>query len=155
MKSKGSSQSAVSTDRQSDTLTVEIISFGYKQGNPPSANMVYDVRFLKNPFWVEELRPLTGRDKPVQDYVLTQQLAQDFLKSIGDLVISLVPRALEMKLESFSVAFGCTGGQHRSVTMVEALAKRLEQSGLSCKILRLHRELDKQKDAEPDCEPVS
>ncbi len=122
-------------------LEVTIISFGYKEGAPPPANVIFDVRFLKNPFWVEELRPLTGMDRPVQEYVLQQPLADDFLNSVVKLMENLLPRLVELKIPDFTIAFGCTGGQHRSATMVEALSDRLSQLYPQYSILRQHREL--------------
>lgn len=125
-------------------LEVTIMSFGYKEGAPPAANMVFDVRFLKNPFWVEELRPLTGRDQPVQDYVLQQQMAVDFLKSIVHMLDQLLPKLCDLDISEFSIAFGCTGGQHRSATLVEALASDLGERYPQFKVCKSHRELDGQ-----------
>src|SRR5580658_2531423 len=88
--------SASSKDaRSKGELEVRVISFGYKQGPPPLANVVFDVRFLKNPYWVEELRPLTGRDQPVQDYVLQQPLAQEFLQSLNVMLSKILPKMAE------------------------------------------------------------
>lgn len=123
-------------------LEVSIQSFGYKEGSPPLANLVFDVRFLKNPFWVEELRPLTGRDEPVQKYVLEQPLAADFLKSVLHMLDTLLPRLEEQKIADFTIAFGCTGGQHRSVTMVEALASEILKRYPLYRVKKAHRELD-------------
>lgn len=131
-------------------LAVTVMSFGYKEGAPPSANVVFDVRFLKNPFWVEELRPLTGMDRPVQDYVLGQPLADEFLNSVVRLLETLLPRLVELKIPDFSIAFGCTGGQHRSATMVEALCDRLRQMYPQYRISRVHREL-----MPPEVEPCA
>src|SRR5262249_44007620 len=94
------------------TLEVTVMSFGYKEGPPPLTNMVFDVRFLKNPFWIAELRPLSGLDQPVQDYVVKQALAREFLDSLLILLNSVLPRFAELELTDFSIAFGCTGGQH-------------------------------------------
>ena len=117
------------------------MSFGYKQGPPPLANVVFDVRFLKNPYWVEELRPLTGRDQPVQDYVLQQPLAQDFLQSLQVLLSKVLPKMAELKVGQFIIALGCTGGQHRSATLVEALAGLLRQKFPQYTVVIAHREL--------------
>ncbi|HEY9676534.1 MAG TPA: RNase adapter RapZ [Drouetiella sp.] len=133
-------------------LKILITSFGYKQGPPPLANIVFDVRFLKNPYWVEELRPLTGRDVPVQQYVLEQELAQDFLVTLKDLLAKILPKMAEMKVEQFVIAFGCTGGQHRSTTLVEKLADELASAYPDYKIIKQHRELDKlSDDQDGDC----
>lgn len=132
----------MASDNGQAPLELTLISFGYKEGAPPLANLVFDVRFLKNPFWIEELRPLTGRDSAVQDYVLEQPLATEFLQSITNMLELLLPRLAEQKITDFSVAFGCTGGQHRSATMVEALATEINQRFPQFKIHKQHRELD-------------
>ena len=139
------SDQALLSERKSDSGALEIVimSFGYKQGPPPGSNILFDVRFLKNPFWVEELRALTGLDRPVQEYVLEQDLAQDFLRMLGGMLDKVLPRMAEMKVEKFVIAFGCTGGQHRSTTLVEALAERLSKSHPQYKITKMHRELDR------------
>lgn len=125
-----------------NALEVTITSFGYKQGPPPPAHMVFDVRFLQNPYWEESLRPLTGLDKPVSDYVLRQALAQDFLNSLTSMLCTVLPRFAEGKWREFTVALGCTGGQHRSTTIVEALAARLKEAMPQYKIIKQHRELN-------------
>src|SRR5579883_1726653 len=105
-------QSEKHIDDKTRALTVRIMSFGYKLGKPPAVNAVFDVRFLKNPFWVEHLRPLTGRDVPVQEYVMNQKAARDFLDHLVALLVNLVPHLQENSMSEFSIAFGCTGGQH-------------------------------------------
>jgi len=122
-------------------LEVTVMSFGYKQGPPPLANVVFDVRFLKNPFWIEELRPLTGLDKPVQEYVLEQPMAQDFLESLSSLLNRVLPKVVEHKVHHYIIALGCTGGQHRSTALVEALAARLKENIPNCTVTIQHREL--------------
>jgi UPF0042 nucleotide-binding protein len=125
-----------------DTPTVTVMSFGYKEGAPPSANLIFDVRFLKNPFWIEHLRPLTGKDKAVQDYVLGQKLATDFLKSVVDMLNTLLPKLEELEVADFSIAFGCTGGQHRSTTLAEALGAEVKKKYPQLEVIFHHRELD-------------
>jgi UPF0042 nucleotide-binding protein len=125
----------------SGKLKVTITSFGYKEGPPPIANMVFDVRFLKNPYWVPELRPLTGIEKPVKDYVLTQEAAQEFLNSLTALLQKVLPEFRKLKLEEFALALGCTGGQHRSPAMVEAIAEKLAEHFPDIVIERQHRQL--------------
>jgi hypothetical protein len=124
-------------------LTIDIISFGYKAGPPPEANMLFDMRFLDNPYWVDELRPMTGLDKPVQDYVLEQTLAKQFLVSFLEIVNIVLPAMKERDTKTFTIAFGCTGGQHRSTSFVEYVAKvlkeKLPESGYMIKLS--HREL--------------
>jgi UPF0042 nucleotide-binding protein len=122
-------------------LDVLVMSFGYKQGPPPVANVVWDVRFLKNPYWVEELRPLTGLDSRVQEYVLQQPLAQDFLASMMEIFDKTLPRVVEHKVERYIIALGCTGGQHRSTTLVETLGKLLRERFPEYSVTLKHREL--------------
>jgi len=126
-----------------DPLEVVITSFGYKEGPPPPANVVFDVRFLKNPYWIAELRPLTGLDPQIQKFVLEQPLAVEFLDSVTALLAKVLPSFDELNIDSFEIAFGCTGGQHRSCAMAEALALSLEKMFPSFRILRQHRELAK------------
>ena len=121
------------------TVSVHIFSFGFKYGIPIDADFVADVRFLPNPFWVPRLRSLTGRDKEVSDYVLSSEGAADFLDSY-EKAIAIEGYAQEDK-HYVTIAIGCTGGQHRSVAMSEALAKRLRARGLSVSVSA--RELDK------------
>ena len=113
------------------TVSVHIFSFGFKYGMPIDADFVADVRFLPNPYWVPSLRELTGKDKPVSDYVLSSKGATQFLDAYE--------QAIETALEGYAVedkhyvtiAIGCTGGQHRSVAMSEELARRLRLHGLN------------------------
>ncbi|PZM80561.1 MAG: hypothetical protein DKT66_14990 [Candidatus Melainabacteria bacterium] len=125
-----------------ERLEVTVMSFGYKRGDAPSANAVFDVRFLKNPYWVEDLRPLTGLDKPVQDYVLEQEPAQEFLRSILDLCFKIIPQFTDAKVRHFTIAFGCTGGQHRSTTIAENVAKSLAAGIPEAHVRVSHRELE-------------
>jgi len=126
----------------SGALEVTVISFGYKEGPPPEANVVFDVRFLKNPYWVDELRPMTGLDKPVQKYVLEQELAQEFIDSIMIMLTRFLPRMAELEVGKIVIAFGCTGGQHRSATMVEAVTKELREKFPTYVINACHREIE-------------
>ena len=121
---------------------VLVVSFGYKKDDPPSANVVFDVRFLQNPYWVEELKYLTGKDLPVQEYVLRQQLAQEFLESLLGMLQKILPCMLEAKHDRYTIALGCTGGQHRSASLVEALGPKLTELFPKYKVTIHHRELD-------------
>lgn len=123
--------------------TVRVVSFGFKNGPPPLANLVLDLRFLKNPYWVENLRPLSGLDAPVAEYVLEQELAQEVLMSLEKILAHALPAILSVKANSFTVALGCTGGQHRSTAMVEALAARLARTYPQYCVRTEHRELDR------------
>lgn len=112
-----------------ETMTVSIVSFGFKHGLPRDVDVVFDVRFLPNPHWVDELRPKTGLDADVADYVLEDPMAQDFLRNVERLLTPLLP-AYEAEGKSYlSIGIGCTGGHHRSVAVSETLARRLEALG--------------------------
>lgn len=106
-------------------LAVNVMSFGFRRGVPTDADLVFDVRFLNNPHFVPTLRPLTGQDKRVSRYVLVQQPAKQFLKLTTALLRFLLPQYLVEGKAYLTVAIGCTGGQHRSVAIAEALAARL------------------------------
>lgn len=123
------------------TVSVHIFSFGFKYGIPIDTDFVADVRFLPNPFWVPRLRSLTGRDKEVSDYVLSSEGAADFLDSYEKALSIAIEGYAQEDKHYVTIAIGCTGGQHRSVAMSEALAKRLRARGLSVSVSA--RELDK------------
>lgn len=108
------------------SLRVSLVSFGYTYGIPRDVDLVFDCRFLPNPYWIEELRPLTGLDQPVAEYVLDQEPAQHFLRDVVGLLTWQIPAfALEGK-SYLSIAIGCTGGRHRSVAIAEEIRRRLE-----------------------------
>ncbi len=104
------------------TLQVNLMSFGFKYGIPAEADMVLDVRFLPNPFYVAELRGLTGLDAPVRDYIFSHEVAVEFLDRMEELLAFLLPQYVEEGKHIFTVAVGCTGGRHRSVALASALA---------------------------------
>lgn len=105
---------------------INIISFGFKHGMPNDVDLVFDVRFIDNPYYIEGLREKTGLQKEVQDYVMGKPAAQVFLEKLMDMVDFLVPHYVKEGKGQLSIAIGCTGGRHRSVTMVEKLAEHLE-----------------------------
>ncbi|TNJ41174.1 RNase adapter RapZ [Phaeobacter sp. B1627] len=125
------------------TLAVALHSFSYKRGIPRNVDMVFDCRFLANPYWVPELRAFDGRERQVQDYVLGDAKFQGFFDRVLDLTLSLLPAYRAEGKSHFSIAFGCTGGQHRSVTLAETLAKALAREGQQVSIR--HRELPGQQ----------
>ncbi|KIC12478.1 glmZ(sRNA)-inactivating NTPase [Leisingera sp. ANG-M1] len=125
------------------TLALSVQSFSYKRGMPHGIDMVFDCRFLANPYWQPELRQLNGQDAAVQDYVRADARFEPFFSRILDLTRLLLPAYREEGKSHFSIAFGCTGGQHRSVTMAETLAKALAESGQQVSIR--HRELQGQQ----------
>ncbi|MBI5172040.1 MAG: RNase adapter RapZ [Candidatus Obscuribacter sp.] len=121
---------------------VRVVSFGFKKAAPPvDANLLFDVRFLKNPYWVEELRPLTGLDLPVRSYVMEQDLARQFLSNLLQMVEQVMPSMFETKSNVFTIALGCTGGQHRSVSVAETLAQELQKRYPEVALEVQHREL--------------
>lgn len=103
-------------------LTLSIISFGYKYGIPNDADLVFDVRFLPNPHYVKELRPMTGNNKEVREYVMKNEISQIFFNKLVDMLEFLLPNYLKEGKSQLVVAIGCTGGRHRSVTIVNGLA---------------------------------
>lgn len=124
-------------------LAVSIQSFSYKRGLPRSVDMVFDCRFLKNPFWEPGLRANTGQDAAVRDYIWTDPRAVAFEQKLRDMLLWQLPAYLDEGKSHLSVAFGCTGGQHRSVAMAETLAATLAEAGWQVSIR--HRELDRRK----------
>jgi RNase adapter protein RapZ len=110
-------------------MQTTVLSFGYKHGLPLDADLVLDCRFLPNPHWIEELRPLTGLDKPVRDYVLGQEAAEEFLEQLEPMLLRLLPAYVSEGKAYLTIALGCTGGQHRSVAMAEEVATILRRHG--------------------------
>ena len=127
--------------RSSDGLSTTVISFGYKYGLPLDADLVLDVRFLPNPHWVAELRPLTGREQVVQDYVLGQAATNAFLERLCDLLVMLLSGYQEEGRHYLTVAIGCTGGRHRSVVLSEAIAQTIRDIGFRAKVV--HRDVER------------
>ena len=111
------------------TLTVSVVSFGYKNGIPPEADLVFDVRFMPNPFYVPELRELTGLDGDVRDYVFSFEQSRLFVDKLEELLKFLLPRYSEEGKTMLVIAVGCTGGRHRSVAIARALCGRIEAMG--------------------------
>ena len=132
-------------DAGPESVTTRIMSFGFKHGIPLDADLVLDCRFLPNPHWVEELRPLTGQDEAVRDFLLNgQPMAESFLKKTEDLLTMLVPAYVREGKSYLTIAFGCTGGHHRSVFVAEDINRRLvENRELGIRPLVIHRDIDK------------
>jgi len=114
-----------------DALTVSLMSFGFKHGAPYDADLVFDVRFLPNPHFVEGLKRLDGRDAPVEEFVMSFEESRQLLAKIEDLLRFLLPLYRREGKAYLTVALGCTGGRHRSVTLVELLRRSLEGAGLA------------------------
>ena len=123
-------------------LTASLVSFGYKHGIPFDADLVFDVRFLPNPHFVDGLRALDGRDQRVRDYVYGHEEARDLLERLKDLLQFLLPFYRREGKAYLTVAIGCTGGRHRSVTFVETLRQFLEGLGYAPTVV--HRDLDRE-----------
>ncbi len=114
-------------DMNFKNLYVTILSFGFKYGIPGDADLVFDVRFLPNPYYHENLRPLTGSDKEVRDFVMNFPEADSFLDKLEDMLTFLIPNYIAEGKNQLVVAIGCTGGKHRSVTLAEALFERMSK----------------------------
>lgn len=127
--------------KEFNNLMVTVLSFGFKYGIPSDADIVFDVRFLPNPYYVEELRPLTGNDKKIQDYVMKAPEAEEFLERVDGLIQFLLPNYVKEGKSGLVIAVGCTGGKHRSVTLANAIAKRLSKTPYGCKVE--HRDIEK------------
>ena len=122
-------------------LAVSVQSFSYKRGVPRGVDMVFDCRFLRNPHWVAELREMDGRDAAVVDHIATDPRFTAFIDKISDLILFLMPAQLDEGKAHLAIAFGCTGGQHRSVAVAELIAARLAEAGWP--VAKRHRELER------------
>jgi UPF0042 nucleotide-binding protein len=131
-----------SSDEQRPALRATVVSFGYKYGLPVDADFVVDVRFLPNPHWIPELRDLTGCDAEVRDYVLSQEGATEFLDRLTELLETIGTGYTRESKRYLTLAVGCTGGKHRSVTMAQQLADRL--AGLGIQTTVVHRDLGRE-----------
>jgi len=125
-----------------NSLMVTVMSFGFKYGIPVDSDLVFDVRFLPNPYYIEELKPLTGNDKKVQDYVMNAPESEIFLQKLTDMTQFLLPNYVKEGKYRLVIAIGCTGGQHRSVTLANELYKRLQEEG-QYSVKLYHRDLDR------------
>jgi len=122
-------------------ITVNVLSFGFKYGVPMEADLVIDVRFLPNPYYVEGLRSQTGMDDAVYDYVFGHEVTRAFMKKLEDLIAFLLPLYLEEGKHALTVAVGCTGGHHRSVSVARALTAHIRQLGYPAVLI--NRELER------------
>ena len=131
-------------DRQYKNLFITVLSFGFKYGIPADADLVFDVRFLPNPYYVESLRNHTGEEAPVQAYVRRGGTADAFLEKLYDMLEFLIPNYVQEGKNQLVIAVGCTGGKHRSVTIAGALYQHLsrhEEFGIKIE----HRDIDKDR----------
>ena len=120
------------------TILVSSVSFGFRQGVPEDADLIFDVRFLPNPHFVPEFRPLTGRHPRVAKYIRSFPQTQEFISRISDLLVYLLPHYIHEGKSYLTIGFGCTGGQHRSVMIAEEVGKKLRRAGYRVKVV--HRD---------------
>ena len=128
-------------DGTQQPLNVSVLSFGYKNGLPLEADLVFDVRFLPNPYYVPELKPLTGLDEPVRAYVFASEAAGRFLERLEPLLAFLLPQYRQEGRTELVIAVGCTGGRHRSTAMAHHLAAYI--SGLGYPVSESHRDISR------------
>lgn len=123
----------------SSTFAINVISFGFKYGIPQETDMVFDVRFIPNPYYVESLKHLTGNNKKVQRYVLRHDIARKFIEQLTVMIDTIIPCYVKEGKNHLNIAFGCTGGQHRSVTLANEMARIFREEGY--RVTLEHREL--------------
>jgi len=128
-------------DRKDFGIIVNVQSFGFKYGLPPMADLVFDVRFLPNPFYIPELKPQSGLDEPVWEYVMKYEVSQKFLKDLTDMLLFLIPHYISEGKNQLVIAVGCTGGQHRSVSIARSVHDELQSAGHS--VIISHRDIQK------------
>ena len=129
-------------DQKFKNLMITVLSFGFKYGIPADSDLVFDVRFLPNPYYVEGMRPLSGNDAPVRDYVMGFETAQVFAEKLEDMIRFLIPNYISEGKHQLIISIGCTGGKHRSVTLANELYRRLSNAkdyGIRIE----HRDLEK------------
>jgi UPF0042 nucleotide-binding protein len=131
-----------SAQSREERMQTTVLSFGYKHGLPLDSDMVLDVRFLPNPYWIDDLRPLPGTDKRIQDYVMSQDETTDFMQRLDTLLDGVVPGFLHEGKRYLTIAIGCTGGRHRSVVLAEAIGESLRRRGLP--VVVRHRDLERE-----------
>lgn len=127
-----------------DIFTIQVVSFGFKYGLPIDADIVMDVRFLPNPHYIDELRPLTGQDAAVYDYVMSQPETKTFYHKFIDLLDFVIPGYKKEGKSTVTIAIGCTGGQHRSVALTERTARELQSDAYHVTVT--HRDKDRRKE---------
>ncbi|MDD6350906.1 MAG: RNase adapter RapZ [Lachnospiraceae bacterium] len=127
------------------SMNIMVLSFGFKYGIPEDADLVFDVRFLPNPYYDLKLRPLTGNDRPIQDFVMKYPQSVEFLNKLDDLMQFLIPNYIREGKNSLVIAIGCTGGKHRSVTLANELYERLSKHSEHYGLKIEHRDIDKDR----------
>ena len=131
-----------SAQSREERMQTTVVSFGYKHGLPLDSDMVLDIRFLPNPYWIDDLRLLPGTDRRIRDYVMGQDETTDFMKRLETLLDGLVPGFLHEGKRYLTIGIGCTGGRHRSVVLAEAIAESLRRRGLNVAVR--HRDLERE-----------
>lgn len=126
-----------------NSLMITVLSFGFKYGIPSDSDLVFDVRFLPNPYYIKEMKAMTGEQKLVQDYVMKWQETKDFIAKLEDMVGFLIPNYIKEGKTQLIISIGCTGGKHRSVTVANALYQKLKENGN--RVISLHRDIYKDK----------
>ncbi len=119
----------LTSEESHETFMINIMSFGYKRGTPMASDMVFDMRFIPNPYYVKSLKPLTGNNAKVSKYVLKHQVTQDFLEKAIDMIEKLIPFYIKEGKYSLNIGIGCTGGHHRSVAVANELNRRFKEMG--------------------------
>ena len=130
-------------DKEYNNLFVTILSFGFKYGVPADCDLVFDVRFLPNPYYEPKLKKKTGEDKDVQDFVLNSPVSEIFLDKLFDMVEFLIPNYIDEGKNQLVIGIGCTGGHHRSVTVANELYKKLSQDDGNFGLRKAHRDIDR------------
>ena len=130
-------------NKEYKNLYVTVMSFGFKYGIPNDADLVFDVRFLPNPYYVDELRSKSGNDKEVQDYVMNCDAAKEFLNKLTDMLSFLIPHYVSEGKNQLVIAIGCTGGKHRSVTLANGLFEALQTEDRTYGVKVEHRDIEK------------
>lgn len=134
-------------DRRSDSLAIKVMSFGFKYGVSTESDLVFDVRCLPNPFYIEELRNHTGCDSCVRDYVMSFEQSRELFAKLTDLIDYLIPLYINEGKSQLVIAFGCTGGKHRSITFAELMAKHLSENDY--RVQKYHRDITKDRKMQP------
>lgn len=140
---QGVLRQALELEASPNTLQVHVVSFGFKHGLPPDADLVFDVRFISNPYYVTELRRLSGLDAPVRNFVLDRSDAKEFLERVEALLVFLLPKYQQEGKHQVTIGIGCTGGQHRSTAITERIARDLRRTGYAITVQ--HRDLEREQ----------
>lgn len=127
-----------STDEKQSNLTISVLSFGFKHGIPMDSDLVFDVRFLPNPYYVDSLRNKTGEDQEVRDYVMDSEVSKEFYAKLTDMIDFLIPQYIEEGKHHLVISIGCTGGRHRSVTIANLISDEIKEQGY--RVAKKHRD---------------